>query len=306
MRAPRLMHGKTSPILHKGRGLFAGLDNPFEATRYHSLIVERETLPDVLEPVAWTPEGELMGIKHRDHETWGVQFHPGVRADGAGPQADRELPDAVPPAEESRELIQSAIARVVARENLSRELARATMEQILAGEATPVADRRPRGRAAHEGRDRRRDRRHGARPCARWCRRCTPSARRCSTPAARAATTPARSTSRPRSPSSSRSCGVAVAKHGNRAVSSRTGSADVLESLGVGIDLTPVDAARSLDALGITFLFAPNYHGALRHAVGPRRELGVRTVFNVLGPLTNPAGATRQLLGVYSDHARAH
>jgi len=76
VRAPRLMHGKTSPILHKGRGLFAGLDNPFEATRYHSLIVDRDSLPDVLEPVAWTPEGELMGVKHRQHETWGVQFHP--------------------------------------------------------------------------------------------------------------------------------------------------------------------------------------------------------------------------------------
>jgi len=76
VRAPRLMHGKTSPILHKGRGLFAGLDNPFEATRYHSLIVEREGLPEVLDVVAWTPEGEIMGLKHRDHETWGVQFHP--------------------------------------------------------------------------------------------------------------------------------------------------------------------------------------------------------------------------------------
>jgi anthranilate synthase/aminodeoxychorismate synthase-like glutamine amidotransferase len=76
VRAGRLMHGKTSPILHKGRGLFAGLDNPFEATRYHSLIVERESLPEVLELVAWTPEGEIMGLKHRDHETWGVQFHP--------------------------------------------------------------------------------------------------------------------------------------------------------------------------------------------------------------------------------------
>jgi anthranilate synthase component 2 len=76
VRAERLMHGKTSPILHKGRGLFAGLDNPFEATRYHSLIVERASLPEVLELVAWTPEGEIMGLKHRDHETWGVQFHP--------------------------------------------------------------------------------------------------------------------------------------------------------------------------------------------------------------------------------------
>src|SRR4029078_982236 len=83
------------------------------------------------------------------------------------------------------------------------------------------------------------------------------------------------------------SCGVAVAKHGNRAVSSRTGSADVPESLGVRIDLTPESAARSLDLLGITFLFAPNYHTALRHAVGPRREIGVRTGVNIPGPLTN-------------------
>ena len=76
VRAARLMHGKTSPILHKGRGVFAGLDNPFEATRYHSLIVERESLPACLELTAWTPEGEIMGVKHMDHETWGVQFHP--------------------------------------------------------------------------------------------------------------------------------------------------------------------------------------------------------------------------------------
>jgi anthranilate synthase component II len=76
VRAARLMHGKTSPILHKGRGVFAGLDNPFEATRYHSLIVERESLPETLEVMAWTPENEIMGLKHREHDTWGVQFHP--------------------------------------------------------------------------------------------------------------------------------------------------------------------------------------------------------------------------------------
>ena len=76
VRAQRLMHGKISPILHRGRGIFAGIDNPFEATRYHSLIVERDSLPADLEIAAWTPEGEIMGLKHRAHETWGVQFHP--------------------------------------------------------------------------------------------------------------------------------------------------------------------------------------------------------------------------------------
>ena len=93
--------------------------------------------------------------------------------------------------------------------------------------------------------------------------------------------------------------GIPVAKHGNRAVSSRSGSADVLEALGVRIDLSPQEAAAAIEEAGIGFLFAPNLHPAMRHAMPARRELGVRTMFNVLGPLTNPAGARRQLLGVY-------
>lgn len=95
--------------------------------------------------------------------------------------------------------------------------------------------------------------------------------------------------------------GVPVAKHGNRSVSSRCGSADVLEELGVEIDLPAEVAGRCLDEVGIAFLFAPRMHSAMRHAIGPRRELGVRTIFNILGPLTNPAGATYQLLGVYDQ-----
>ncbi|MBX3272549.1 MAG: aminodeoxychorismate/anthranilate synthase component II [Sandaracinaceae bacterium] len=76
VRAPRLMHGRTSPIEHAGMGVFEGLPSPFTATRYHSLIVERETLPDVLEITAWTAEGEIMGLRHREHDVEGVQFHP--------------------------------------------------------------------------------------------------------------------------------------------------------------------------------------------------------------------------------------
>lgn len=93
--------------------------------------------------------------------------------------------------------------------------------------------------------------------------------------------------------------GYQVAKHGNRAASSRCGSADVLSALGVNIDLTPEQVADSIDQVGIGFLFAPRFHPAMKHAIGPRRELGQRTIFNILGPLTNPAGATHQLIGVY-------
>jgi anthranilate phosphoribosyltransferase len=90
-----------------------------------------------------------------------------------------------------------------------------------------------------------------------------------------------------------------VAKHGNRAVSSGCGSADVLEALGVKIDAAPEIVEECLQQIGIGFLFAPRLHGAMKYAIGPRREIGIRTIFNMLGPLTNPAGATAQLIGVY-------
>jgi anthranilate phosphoribosyltransferase len=93
-------------------------------------------------------------------------------------------------------------------------------------------------------------------------------------------------------------CGVRVAKHGNRSVSSRSGSADVFEALGVNIAATPAVVAHCLDRAGIAFLFAPTFHPSMKHAAPVRRELGVRTAFNLLGPLTNPAGTTRQLVGV--------
>lgn len=94
--------------------------------------------------------------------------------------------------------------------------------------------------------------------------------------------------------------GVKVAKHGNRSASSKCGSADVLEALGVNLNLGPEQVAECIEEVGIGFLFAPLYHPAMRHAIGPRRELATRTVFNILGPLTNPANATHQVIGVPS------
>src|SRR5712692_51110 len=94
------------------------------------------------------------------------------------------------------------------------------------------------------------------------------------------------------------SAGGRVAKHGNRSVTSACGAADFLEGIGVAIDLPPAGVVRCIDETGFGFMFAPNYHPAMRHAGVPRREIGVRTVFNILGPITNPAGARRQLTGV--------
>jgi len=95
--------------------------------------------------------------------------------------------------------------------------------------------------------------------------------------------------------------GARVAKHGNRSVSSSSGSADVLEAAGVRLDLSPQQVAACIGQVGVGFLFAPQHHSAMKHAIGPRKEMGIRTVFNLLGPLTNPASAPNQVLGVFSD-----
>ena len=94
--------------------------------------------------------------------------------------------------------------------------------------------------------------------------------------------------------------GGQVAKHGNRSVSSKSGAADLLEAAGVRLDLSPAQVARCVNDIGVGFMFAPMHHSAMKHAIGPRKEMGVRTIFNILGPLTNPAGVPNQLLGVFS------
>ncbi len=95
--------------------------------------------------------------------------------------------------------------------------------------------------------------------------------------------------------------GGKVAKHGNRAVSGKSGSADLLEAAGVNLNLTPEQVARCVESVGVGFMFAPAHHGAMKHAIGPRRELGMRTLFNMLGPMTNPAGVKHQVIGVFTQ-----
>ncbi|MCW8962938.1 MAG: anthranilate phosphoribosyltransferase [Gammaproteobacteria bacterium] len=95
--------------------------------------------------------------------------------------------------------------------------------------------------------------------------------------------------------------GGKVAKHGNRSISSKSGSADLLEAAGVNLDITPEQVEQCIEQVGVGFMFAPKHHGAMKHAIGPRREMAVRTIFNVLGPLTNPAGAPNLVMGVFSE-----
>jgi anthranilate phosphoribosyltransferase len=196
-------------------------------------------------------------------------------------------------------MIQQALARLLDGHDLSREDARAVMSSIMSGEATPaqiagfLIALRAKGETADEiagcaeamrehvlpVRPRRDDLVDTAGTGGDGARTIN-----ISTAAALVAA----------------AAGAGVAKHGNRAVSSASGSADVLEALGFNLELAPERVARSIDELGFGFLFAPTHHPAMRHAAPVRRELGARTVFNVLGPLTNPAGARAQVVGVYA------
>jgi len=195
-------------------------------------------------------------------------------------------------------MIRTTIQQLLEGRSLSIEQADAVMEQIMTGAATPaqiagfLVALRVKGETANE-----------ITGCARAMRRAAVQIRpsrtdvvdTCGTGGDRAGTFNISTTAA----FVVAGAGLGVAKHGNRSVSSKSGSADVLEALDVNLNLTPEQVARAIDEIGIGFLFAPNFHPAMRHAIGPRRELGVRTVFNLLGPLTNPAGAAAQVLGVY-------
>ncbi len=306
-RASRLMHGKVSRIIHQGGRLFGGIPTSFEAARYHSLIV-REPLPVELQVIARTAEGEIMALRHRDAPTFGVQFHPESILTPYGKRllknflemtnADSLEEETQGPEECSIDL-PTAIERTLLHEHLLATEAEAVMMRIMAGETTPaqigayLAALRAKGETVAEITGfARAMRQHvtAVRPSRH------PLIDTCGTGGDGANTFNISTTAA----LVVAGAGVAVAKHGNRSVSSRCGSADVLEALGVRLDLGPEDMARCIDEVGFGFLYAPMLHPAMKHAIGPRREMGVRTVFNILGPLTNPAGASVQIVGVFA------
>ena len=300
VRAERLMHGKTSPIEHDGRTIFAGLPNPFDATRYHSLVIDARRLPECLEverpdrrkarswacATATFVSRGCSSIRSRSSPCTAKQLLEnflGARSLRRARSAARGRDDMD---------IQQAIAQTAWR---GRDLSAAEMEEvvavIMAGEATPAQIGGFLVALRIKGESVGRDRRRGARD-APLRRAVAGDATTSSTPAAPAAT-PARHLQHlDRGGADRGRGGLRVAKHGNRAMSGKVGGADVLEALGVRIELSRRARRRPASTRSASvFLFAPVFHPAMRHVAPVRRELGIRTIFNLLGPLTNPAGA---------------
>ena len=294
--ARNIVHGKTDTISLDGRGLFRGVPSPSVFTRYHSLVVQADTLPEGFEVTATSPDGEVMGIRHRDWVVEGVQFHPEAIASDMGMRILANFLDYRREPFVFRPLLQ----RVMAGEPLAMEQAAELMDEITEGRlpasqlAAMLVALGVKGYTAEEI----------AGFAAVLARKKQPLQR----PAGAATVVDTCGTGGDGLATFNISslaalvvagCGVAVAKHGNRGVSSPTGSADLFAALGVDTGLSPAQAAAVLQRTGFAFLFAPTYHGAMRHAAGVRAELGIKTVLNLLGPLVNPAAAEFQLIGVY-------
>ena len=294
--ARNIVHGKTDTISLDGRGLFRGVPSPSVFTRYHSLVVQRDTLPEGFEVTATSPDGEVMGIRHREWVVEGVQFHPESIASDMGMRVLANFLDY------RREpfVFRPLLERVMAGAPLAMEQAAELMDEITEGRlpasqlAAILVALGVKGYTAEEI----------AGFAAVLARKKQPLQR----PAGAATVVDTCGTGGDGLATFNISslaalvvagCGVAVAKHGNRGVSSPTGSADLFAALGVDTGLSPAQAAAVLQRTGFAFLFAPTYHGAMRHAAGVRAELGIKTVLNLLGPLVNPAAAEFQLIGVY-------
>lgn len=293
--ARSIVHGKTNQIMHDGKGLFRNIPSPARFTRYHSLVIQNETLPEELEITATSDDGEIMGVRHREHSIEGIQFHPESIASEYGIKLLKNF------IHYKREPfnVSTLISKLLSADHLSEAEASSFMEELTHGELTDiqiaafltafdlkrVSPNEIVGFASVLQRLKKR-------------LRCTqPLLDTCGTGGDGIGSFNISSMAA----IVASACGAYVAKHGNRGVSSPSGSADFFKNLDVPISLSPEQATELLEKTGFTFLFAPLYHQSMKHAAQVRRELGIKTVMNLLGPLLNPADAEYQLIGVFSE-----
>lgn len=302
--ARKLMHGKQSVAdLDTTSRLFQGMKREMTVARYHSLAADPFTMPDCLRITARTADGEIMAVEHKKYAVYGVQFHPESVLTPEGKRIIENFlgkeNNEIQQKERNPRMIQEAIIKLSKKEDIGYEMAKQVMNEIMSGEATEVQKSAyltalsMKGETIEEITGSAEEMRAHALPLN-----------------ANVESLEIVGTGGDGSNSFNISTtasmviaagGVPVTKHGNRAASSKSGAADCLEALGVNLNIEPEKSREIVEQLGICFLFAQKYHSAMKY-VGPiRKELGIRTVFNILGPLTNPAKPSYIVLGVYSE-----
>ncbi len=322
IHAKQLMHGKQSAVtLDNQCRLFRGLPETTAVARYHSLAADPQTMPDCLQITAQTDDGEIMAVQHREYPVYGLQFHPESILTPEGrqmlrnflfdnPETVRTEPkseikpvqaDTQPAAkQEESKMIADAIKKIVDKKDLTYFEAYDVMNEIMNGETTPTQNAA--FLAALSTKSTKAETIDEITGCAAAMRDHALHVEHDFDVLEIVGTGGDHSDSFNISTTSAlvaAAGGAKVAKHGNRAASSKCGTADCLEALGVNIRQEPEKAVRMLDEANMCFLFAQLYHTSMKYVGAIRKELGVRTVFNILGPLTNPANAKRTLIGVY-------
>jgi anthranilate phosphoribosyltransferase len=300
--AKMIMHGKLSPVHHNGLGLFSAIENPFNATRYHSLAISRDTIPGTFEVSAWTEDGQVMGIHHKKKPLFGLQFHPESITTEYGMRIIENFLSVIKGGQSLKRCfvtLKEPLDLLVSGKSLKWGEMADAMNMIMTGECSGpqisafLTALSIKGETPEEIASAVTIMRERAIPINTVRKDILDT---CGTGGDKSgsfnvSTTVAFVAS---------GAGACVAKHGNRSVTSSSGSADVLEELGANLDTDPSIVESCLNEVGITFMFAPKFHLAMKYAIGPRREIGIKTIFNILGPLSSPANANHQVVGVYS------
>lgn len=307
--AGETVHGKVSSILHDGEGIFADLPQSIKVTRYHSLVCERDSLPGTLKVTAKTHSGLIMAVRHRTLAVEGVQFHPESILSQYGHEmlrtflgykrgvwAEIRMEKRVP-ASKTRSAVQRAIRMLCECEEPSPENIKEAFEETLAGNSTE----------AQTAALLMAIKLHGETPA--LVNAVVEALLDTAVPCLAKNVVDIVGTGGDGLDTFNVStcagivaagAGLKVAKHGNRSASSQCGSADVLEHLGAVINMPPSACANIIDKSGFCFLFAQAFHPAIKHVAGVRRQMGVRTIMNMIGPLINPTRPVAMVVGVYS------
>ena len=312
IHAKEQLHGKQTDIsINTSNPLFAGLSKSIKAARYHSLVADSITLPTCLSVIATDDTAQIMAVAHREHKTFGVQFHPesiltdvGMKiidnflSNVCGVKTTKASLPSIPDGERT-ELVKYIRKVIDKGEHLTEQESFEAVDIIMNDRATnaQIACLLTAMRLKGENVDEITGFVKGMRKNMTEVIPDTPVLEIVGTGGDLSFSFNISTTSG----FVIAGAGQAVAKHGNRGVSSKSGAADVLEALGCNISLTPDKAKSIINEAGYTFLFAQKYHSAMRFVGLTRRQIGVRTIFNILGPLANPAKAEYMLLGAYSD-----